>query len=117
MQRISPKLLLIVAAGGVFGALARWQLAELIDTDVASLAVINLSGSLLIGVAAATSTSDAIRSFFQIGFLGSFTSMSAVIVLLAPNFTSSNSLFLILVTFVLAPVFASQGMKLVGALK
>jgi fluoride ion exporter CrcB/FEX len=117
MQRISPKLLLIVAAGGVVGVIARWQLAQMIDFDLASLLVINLSGSLLIGVAAGASTTDAIRAFFQVGFLGSFTSMSAVIVLLSPNFTSSYSLFLILITFVLAPVFASQGMKLAGALR
>ena len=117
MQRISPKLLMIVAAGGVIGAIARWQLALIIDFDLASLLVINLSGSLLIGVAAGTSTTAAIRAFFQVGFLGSFTSMSAVIMLLSPNFTSSNSLLLILITFVLAPVFASQGMKLAQALR
>ncbi len=114
MQRISPKLLILVVAGGAIGAVARWQLDQIINADLASLMLINLSGSLLIGFAAGSSTSVAMRSFFQIGFLGSFTSMSAVIVLLSSNLTSVNLILLTLATFVLAPFLASQGQKVAG---
>ncbi len=79
--------------------------------------MINLSGSLLIGVVAGAVTSKAIQAFFQIGFLGSFTSMSAVIALLSPEFTSGNSIMLVITTLVLAPIFASQGFKLAGERK
>lgn len=117
MHRISIKLLPYIALGGALGAIFRWQLDLLINSQLASLLVINLSGSLLIGVAAGAVTSKAMQSFFQIGFLGSFTSMSAVIALLSPEFTSGNSIMLVIVTFVLAPLFASQGLKLAGERK
>lgn len=116
MHWISPRALLLVAIGGSAGALTRWQLAELMSSELISLALINLIGSLLIGILTSLA-SEQLRTILQVGFLGSFTSMSAVIVLIQENLTSNQSIFLILLTLIAAPIVTSLGIKLVGQRK
>ncbi|MBS4203505.1 fluoride efflux transporter FluC [Lederbergia citrea] len=75
---------LLVAAGGFFGASARYYLSKKLKLTMNSFPVptlfINLIGSFLLGVIIGASTPSAISSFFGIGFLGSFTTYSTFMV-------------------------------------
>jgi len=77
--------LILIAAGGMLGALARYGLSRLIQTSVRDIfpwgtMMVNLSGCLMIGAAfelfdRAVIPSD-LRSLVTIGFLGAFTTFS-----------------------------------------
>ncbi len=77
--------LILIALGGMTGALARYGLSRLIQTSVNDFfpwgtMAVNLSGCLFIGLAfelfdRAMIPSD-LRSFITIGFLGAFTTFS-----------------------------------------
>ena len=74
-----------VGIGGAIGAISRYGINELFDrylisSSTISILLINILGCFLIGLVLGSSipTKDASYYFFIIGFLGSFTTMSAV---------------------------------------
>ena len=72
----------LVAAGAAVGALARWQIAELLDTEPGQLPwetlIVNLVGCALIGVAAARLRPGSASWLLAVtGLLGGFTTFSA----------------------------------------
>ena len=79
---MTPRLVGAVAAGGALGALARYLVSAAWPHPVAgfpwSTLVINLVGSLLIGVVIAVVGHRAVpRAFLATGVLGGFTTFSA----------------------------------------
>jgi CrcB protein len=73
---------MLVAVGAAAGALARWRVAELFDTDPGRLPwetlLVNMVGCLLIGVAAARVEPGSDRWLAGMtGVLGGFTTFSA----------------------------------------
>lgn len=80
-------LWIAVAAGGALGALARWfmvvQVTRLLGAGFpAGTMVVNVLGSLAIGIAAGLlaqglALSAELRTFLTVGFLGGFTTFSA----------------------------------------
>jgi CrcB protein len=98
--------------GGSLGALLRWQINSVMNNDFFALMLINLLGSFLIGFISSFLTQPQLKTFFQVGFLGSFTSMSALIILVTPNLTSLESLIAIFVTLIIAPMLSAFGSKL-----
>lgn len=117
MHRISSRLMAAVFIGGAIGAVARWQAGELLTSDFTSLMVVNLIGSFVIGFVSGISMSEITKVFLQTGILGSFTSMSAVIALIAPELTAAESILAILITFTFSPVLVLLGkrFRLLGA--
>jgi CrcB protein len=70
------RALVLVSAGGVVGALARYGLVQVLPGPWHTLAA-NLLGSLLIGVLVGARRDDlALRAFAGTGVLGGFTTMS-----------------------------------------
>ena len=76
---------IFVGIGGAIGAISRYGINELFDrylisSSMISILLINVLGCFLIGLVLGSSipTKDASYYFFIIGFLGSFTTMSAV---------------------------------------
>lgn len=109
MHRISTRLLAAVFLGGVVGAVGRWQLGELFTSDFAPLMLVNLLGSFLIGIASGLALVEVKRVFLQTGVLGSFTSMSAVIAIIEPDLTVTQSIMAIAITFFLSPIAVVLG--------
>ncbi|MCK6256622.1 fluoride efflux transporter CrcB [Fictibacillus sp. KIGAM418] len=74
---------MLVAAGGFFGAIFRFGLGQFIKriTDspfpIATLFV-NITGSFLLGMLTGMHAGDSIRLFFGIGFMGAFTTFSTL---------------------------------------
>ncbi len=77
-----PVTVLLVAAGGLLGVLARYGLATAVSADDQPwmILAINLAGSFLLGAALPWSEqlSDAVRSAIAVGFCGGFTTFSTV---------------------------------------
>lgn len=78
-------LLLVVAAGGILGSLARWGVAHLLPTPFGSFPsatlTVNVVGSVALGVlmarlAAARGSNPYLRPFVGVGVLGGFTTFS-----------------------------------------
>ena len=76
---------IFVGIGGAIGAISRCAINELFDrylisSSMISILLINILGCFLIGLVLGSSipTKDASYYFFIIGFLGSFTTMSAI---------------------------------------
>ena len=78
-------LILVVALGGAFGAMARYGLSGWVQgfmntTFPMGTLVVNVVGSFLLGLALylleSTAPTTEIRSFVTIGFLGAFTTFS-----------------------------------------
>ena len=113
MQRIALSSLLAVGSGGASGALARWLLDSMFASELISILLINTLGSLAIGIVAGLKLGTTWTHFIQTGALGSFTSMSAVIILVQPNITTTESLIAIAMTFIAAPIAVSVGKKLI----
>ena len=74
-----------IGIGGAIGAVSRYGINELferyfISSSTASILIINILGCFLIGliVGASVPVKDSMYYFFVIGFLGSFTTMSAL---------------------------------------
>ena len=112
MHELALRNISAVFFGGSLGALLRWQINYVMNNDFLALMLINLLGSFLIGFISSFITQPPLKAFFQVGFLGSFTSMSAVIVLVTPHLTSLESLFAIFVTLIVAPMLSAFGSKL-----
>jgi fluoride exporter len=117
MQRISLPSMGAVAAGGALGAIGRWLADLALPSELVSLLLVNTLGSFAVGLIAARSLSIASRSFIQTGFLGSFTSMSAVIVLIQPDLNTTQALLVIVATFIAAPlaVWLGRNIQIKGA--
>jgi fluoride exporter len=87
--RTGPSVLVAISVGGMLGASVRYVSSELIARDshafpVATL-VENVTGSLLLGFVLVTIVrryppSRYLRPFFATGFLGSYTTFSALII-------------------------------------
>lgn len=83
MANVNPRLVLLVAAGGVIGTAARLGLGLVIADDQFPAAVLaaNILGALLIGILTARLPhSDGLRVFLGTGILGGFTTYSALAV-------------------------------------
>jgi fluoride exporter len=87
--RTGPAVLFAVALGGMLGASARYVLSEVVSRDPASFPVAtfaeNVGGSLLLGFALVTIVrryppARYLRPFVATGFLGSFTTFSALVI-------------------------------------
>lgn len=113
MHSVAKGAIPLVFLGGAMGALLRWQFGLLFANDFWSLMIVNVSGSMAIGVVSSLRTTSLFKAFLQTGFLGSFTSMSALIALISPSLSSLEALLAILITFVVAPLSVVLGVKLV----
>ena len=78
------KLILLIAAGGAIGSVARYLVAGWLNNDTFpwGTAVVNISGCFAIGLlffylAAQGTASAELRAFAIIGVLGGFTTMSS----------------------------------------
>ena len=76
--------LLLIGLGGSLGAISRYLLNEIIIkyipiTFPTGILIVNISGCLVIGLLLGNSmmSKDHVYYFFAVGFLGSFTTMSA----------------------------------------
>lgn len=72
--------ILLVAAGGALGAVARYgtvQLAKQVFTFPVGTMVVNIIGSLLIGILMAKLQNDSAKLLLVTGVLGGFTTFSA----------------------------------------
>jgi CrcB protein len=112
MHRISPISIVAVAAGGAAGSVGRWLVDLALPSEVLSLLLVNVLGSFAIGLIAVRTLSVQLRDFIQTGFLGSFTSMSAVIVLIHPALNTPQALIVVIATFVAAPLAVWLGRKI-----
>ncbi|MEZ5153839.1 MAG: CrcB family protein [Rhodococcus zopfii] len=73
---VHARAVAVVAAGGALGAVARYGLSTAFP-GVWTIAVINVAGSLLLGILAAMVGPDRLwRLFLGIGVLGGFTTFS-----------------------------------------
>ena len=79
MRRVT---VLLVAAGGLFGVLARYGLGTTVSTDNQPWMIfaINVAGSFLLGAVVPWSDqlSDPVRAGIAVGFCGGFTTFSTV---------------------------------------
>ena len=76
--------ILLIGLGGSLGAISRYLLNEIIikyipTTFPTGILIVNISGCLVIGLLLGNSmmSKDHVYYFFAVGFLGSFTTMSA----------------------------------------
>ena len=112
--------ILLVGAGGFLGAIARYLFSLLIvpinNFPVATL-VVNIIGCLLAGIFFGSNidNKESVYYFFSIGFLGSFTTMSAF-ALQAIELHQSNQLFAsysyILITILLTIIATIVGINI-----
>lgn len=66
----------LIALGAVFGALSRYYLSSCLSGPL-GIFLINITGCFLIGLIAGFSPKEVFKSFFVIGFLGSYTTFSS----------------------------------------
>ena len=76
--------LLLIGLGGSLGAISRYLLNEIVIKYISTsfptgILIVNISGCLVIGLLLGNSmmSKDHVYYFFAVGFLGSFTTMSA----------------------------------------
>jgi CrcB protein len=71
-------IVLLVAAAGAAGVLARYGLTQALGPDAApwSILAANVAGSFAIGVLAGHGASEHVRAVAGVGFLGGFTTFS-----------------------------------------
>ena len=102
--------ILFVGFGGALGAISRFGINEimeryLINSSSYSVLLVNVIGCFLIGLIIGTSMPEknTMYYFFIIGFLGSFTTMSAFTyhTIMMANSNLVNALFYIIITIVL----------------
>ena len=71
--------ILLVAVGGVFGSLLRWQIIEALSTLTLGVFLVNQLGVLVAGfLAYRMKTTEYQRLFWITGFAGGFTTMSSL---------------------------------------
>ena len=102
--------ILFIGIGGALGAISRFSINELFESYFLSSSsigtlVVNVIGCFLIGILIGITSpeKDTIYYFFIIGFLGSFTTMSAFTyhTIMMANTNLINALFYIIITIVL----------------
>tara|TARA_B100000579_G_scaffold379361_1_gene346652 strand:+ start:1345 stop:1704 length:360 start_codon:yes stop_codon:yes gene_type:complete len=103
--------ILFIGIGGALGAISRFSINELFENYFSSsssmgILFINIIGCFLIGILIGISLpeKDTTYYFFVIGFLGSFTTMSAFTyhTIMMANSNLINALFYIIITIVLS---------------
>jgi CrcB protein len=99
---------LLVSAGGVLGALARWSFGSF---GVVGTFAVNLSGCLLIGIVAAR-TAGRVRLFLGTGVLGGYTTFSAYSVDAVQ--LSSDGRYGLALAYVLATLLGALAATVVG---
>ena len=112
MQQISPRTVSAIALGGAIGSLSRWQLAEILPSDFIALLLANLLGSICLGVLIQLNLTQIWQGFLQVGAMGSFTSLSAAIVLISLSLSMTEMLIALLTTFLVAPMALHFGKTL-----
>lgn len=74
--------LVLVGTGGFLGALARYQITQVLNSSKHSLPFgtlfVNLVGSFLLGILAGFTSNESFLLFLGVGFLGSFTTFSTL---------------------------------------
>ena len=79
---IAPVTVLLVAAGGLIGVLARYGLGTAVSADNQPwmIVAINVAGSFALGAVLACSDqlSDPVRNGLAVGFCGGFTTFSTI---------------------------------------
>ncbi len=104
----------LIAAGGGVGALARAAVASVVATPQGTL-LVNVAGSLLLGVLVAQSLPRRLGAFAATGFCSSFTTYSAFAVetLALPP---SSAVGYVVATYGLGLLAAAVGTRLGGRL-
>jgi CrcB protein len=75
--------LLLVALGGIFGSLVRWQCIEALPSLALGVFIVNQAGVFIAGfIAYRINTSTRQRLFWITGFAGGFTTLSSFAYLL-----------------------------------
>lgn len=112
--------LLLLGAGGFFGAIARYLLSSYGNERFSNVPIgtllVNLLGSFLLGVAIAVELSSAFNALLAIGFLGAFTTFSTMqteAVKLFDEKKQLRALLYLLITFSGGTFFAALGYMLV----
>ncbi len=105
---VEARALVVVALGGAIGASVRFLLSQQFP-GIWTIAVINIVGSLLLGVLAAMLGPDRLwRLFLGVGVLGGFTTYSTFAVDVVQN--PGSAVLYVLATLVPALVAARIGM-------
>ncbi|HJB62704.1 MAG TPA: CrcB family protein [Candidatus Microbacterium pullistercoris] len=104
-------------AGGAIGVLARYVLTlAWPDERLLTVSVINVVGSLLLGIVAASfATSPLKRALLGTGLLGGFTSYSALVPLLSRSAVDALAAGILVGQVVLGAVAAFAGLALGGS--
>ncbi|MBT4058836.1 MAG: fluoride efflux transporter CrcB [Euryarchaeota archaeon] len=117
---MEPKSLLLVAAGGAFGAAARYAVSEWIPGEFPwSTLAVNIIGSFLLGVLIAMALineqiTPEIVLLVGTGALGAFTTMSTLSVDVIQLFDTGDkipAITYIMANFTLCPLFAFIGWR------
>lgn len=116
-RRVDWRQLPLVMAGGAIGVLARYVLTlAWPDERLLTVSVINVVGSLLLGIVAASfATSPLKRALLGTGLLGGFTSYSALVPLLSRSAVDALAAGILVGQVVLGAVAAFAGLALGGS--
>gem|GEM_PF-6656760 len=91
--------IVVVAAGGICGALLRMFVQELPIMGFQSLLIVNLTGAFALGILLYSTHSNLARLFFGTGLLGGFTTTSAFAVTTLTDFSAFFACVYVLITF------------------
>ncbi|WP_404406119.1 fluoride efflux transporter CrcB [Jeotgalibacillus malaysiensis] len=112
--------LLLLGAGGFFGAISRYLLSSYGNERFSSLPfgtlAVNLIGSFLLGMAIAVELSSTFYALFATGFLGAFTTFSTMQTEAVKLFDDKKRLQAVLylvITFLGGTLFAALGFILI----
>ena len=109
---------IVVAIGGAVGALARWSLTLILNSDELPIGTftVNLLGSFLLGCLTFALTQELVSGTtalaLGVGLLGAFTTMSTFSVETMKMFQDSlptNAILYIMLTMVMCPLVAILG--------
>lgn len=110
--------LILVGLGGGFGAILRWSISLLLNSEEYPLGTltVNLLGSFLLGLLtlalAQELVSETMAIALGVGVLGAFTTMSTYsmeTIKMLQNGSSSTGLIYLLITMIFCPAFAYFG--------
>ena len=113
-------MLALVGLGGAIGATLRYMIGEWMpDGFPWGTMMVNLLGSLLLGIVVTMSLSEETVMLVGTGLMGAFTTMSAYsvdLLELIENNEHSTAAIYLLVTLLCCPLLAFSGMKLVQSI-